>query len=107
MRDTLTVDAACMRLVQGEEGGGRLKTGDEVRRLRRLTQHTLPCLTALLRKKAAKPGLACLVAKNSAATGSSSSRSRESREAGHAVSSVMIASGQAPQQQQVLHSWDY
>lgn len=61
------VDAACMRLVQGDEGGGRLKTGEEVSRLRRRTQHTSPCLTALLRKKAAKPGLACLVEKNRAA----------------------------------------
>lgn len=67
MRDTLTVEAACMRLVQGDEGGGRLKTGEEVNRLNRRTQQTLPCLTALLRKKEARPGLACLVEKKRAA----------------------------------------
>jgi hypothetical protein len=56
-----------MRLVQGDEGGGRLKTGEEVNRLNRRTQQTLPCLTALLRKKEARPGLACLVEKKRAA----------------------------------------
>lgn len=77
IRETLTVDAACMRLVQGDEGGGRLNTGEDVKRLRRRTQHTLPCFTALLRKKAAKPGLDCLVEKNMAA-GSNSNNSNSS-----------------------------
>ncbi len=67
MSDTLTVEAACMRLVQGEDGGGRLKTGEEVSRLSRRTQQTSPCLTALLRKKEARPGLDCLVEKKRAA----------------------------------------
>jgi hypothetical protein len=66
MSDTLTVDAACIRLVHGDEGGGRLKTGEVVRRRSRRTQQTLPCFTALFRKKAARPGLACLVEKNRA-----------------------------------------
>lgn len=76
IRDTLTVDAACMRLVHGDEGGGRLKTGEVVRRRNRRTQHTLPCFTALLRKKAAKPGLACLVEKNRATNRERSSSER-------------------------------
>lgn len=64
--DTLTVEAAIMRLVHGDDGGGRLNTAEVVSRRSRRTQHSLPCFTALLRKKAARPGLACFVEKNSA-----------------------------------------
>jgi hypothetical protein len=50
MSDTLMCEAACMRRVQGEEGGGRLNTGDPSSRRSRRSQQVLPCLLAMVRK---------------------------------------------------------
>jgi hypothetical protein len=50
MSDTLTCEAACMRRAQGDEGGGRLNTGEPCSRRSRRSQQLLPCLLAMVRK---------------------------------------------------------
>lgn len=64
MSDTLTIDAACMRRVHGEVGGGKLNTGEASSRRRRRVQQLSPRSLASFRKKLASPGLDDLVAKN-------------------------------------------
>lgn len=61
--DSPTAEAACMRLVQGDVGGGRLKTGESLSLEKRRTQQVLPLLRALVRKCAESPGLDSLIEK--------------------------------------------
>lgn len=65
--DTATADAACIRLVQGDVGGGKLNTGLFFSFVRRLTQQPLPLLKADVRKKAANPGFDAFTEKYTAA----------------------------------------
>jgi hypothetical protein len=61
--DRPTADAACMRRVQGDVGGGRLNTGESLSLVNRRTQQLLPCFSALEMKCAARPGFDPLIEK--------------------------------------------
>lgn len=62
-RDNPIAEAACMRRVHGDEGGGRLNTGEFFSFVSLRTQQLSPFWSELDRKKAASPGLEVLVEK--------------------------------------------
>ena len=65
--DSPTADAACMRLVHGDVGGGKLKMGESRSRVRRRTQQPSPVVRAVAMSWAARPGFEALVLKYTAA----------------------------------------